>query len=314
MDFFFGNSAEATEKTLPEGNAQTLGLQPRSQLAGVALAKASSTAEAEVLTTGGALLPDSGPLGTAVDIEEPVSDQISLYTVRAGDTLSEIAEMYGVSVNTIAWANDMTIRTPLKEGQTLVILPVSGVRYTVGKGDTLQSIAKKFNGDVDEITRFNDLAAGNQLVAGQIIIIPNGEVAPASSSRSGGSPRFANAPSYAGYYAAPVAHYVKTQGLHGYNAVDLAAALNTPIMAAADGQVIVSKDNDAWNGGYGNYIVIQHPNKTQTLYAHLSKNLVTTGQPVLQGQTIGLMGNTGKVSGPTGVHLHFEVRGAKNPF
>jgi murein DD-endopeptidase MepM/ murein hydrolase activator NlpD len=66
-----------------------------------------------------------------------------------------------------------------------------------------------------------------------------------------------------------------------------------------------------WNGGYGKYIVISHPNGTQTLYAHNLENYVSVGDAVVRGQIIGSVGSTGKSTGP---HLHFEVRGAKNPF
>jgi len=81
-------------------------------------------------------------------------------------------------------------------------------------------------------------------------------------------------------------------------------------MAAADGEVIVSR-NSGWNGGYGSYVVLRHSNGTQTLYAHLNSTAVGVGEKVSQGDIVGYMGNTGK---STGVHLHFEVRGAKNPF
>jgi len=73
---------------------------------------------------------------------------------------------------------------------------------------------------------------------------------------------------------------------------------------------LISKSS-GWNGGYGKYIVISHDNGTQTLYSHLSETAVSAGVKVSQGQTIGYMGNTGK---STGTHLHFEIRGAKNPF
>ncbi|MEK9185596.1 MAG: M23 family metallopeptidase, partial [Patescibacteria group bacterium] len=98
--------------------------------------------------------------------------------------------------------------------------------------------------------------------------------------------------------------------IHGYNGIDIAAPLGTPIMASADGEVIVSR-NSGWNGGYGIYIVIRHPNGTQTLYAHNNSNTVSVGDSVKQGETIGYVGRTGKV---TGSHVHFEIRGAKNPF
>jgi murein DD-endopeptidase MepM/ murein hydrolase activator NlpD len=81
-------------------------------------------------------------------------------------------------------------------------------------------------------------------------------------------------------------------------------------MASASGKVIVAKSG-GWNGGYGSYVVISHPNGTQTLYGHLSAVTVSVGDEVSQGQTIGRMGSTGK---STGVHLHFEIRGARNPF
>ena len=108
----------------------------------------------------------------------------------------------------------------------------------------------------------------------------------------------------------PVPGAIKTQGVHGYNAIDLAAAVGTAIKAAGSGEVIVSKSS-GWNGGYGNYIVIRHANGVQTLYAHLSRNDVGVGASVSVGQVIGGMGNTGR---STGSHLHFEVRGARNPF
>ena len=92
--------------------------------------------------------------------------------------------------------------------------------------------------------------------------------------------------------------------------MDLAASIGTTIRAAAAGEVIVSKST-GWNGGYGQYIVIKHSNGSQTLYAHLSANSVGVGDSVAAGEVIGAMGNSGKSTGP---HLHFEVRGAKNPF
>jgi murein DD-endopeptidase MepM/ murein hydrolase activator NlpD len=108
----------------------------------------------------------------------------------------------------------------------------------------------------------------------------------------------------------PVPGAVRTQGIHGNNGVDFAAGHGTTIRAAAAGEVIVSKSS-GWNGGYGQYVVIRHNNGTQTLYAHFSENYVGVGAYVAQGEAIGAMGNTGR---STGTHLHFEVRGARNPF
>lgn len=260
-----------------------------------------------------ALLPDSGPLGTIADVGDAVSSngQISLYVVREGDSLSGIAKMFGVSVNTIIWANDIKRGDLIREGQVLTILPVSGVSYTVLKGDTLDTIAKKFKGDVDEIKKFNDIADSSALAVGQVVIIPAGEVINRSYSARGSLPvSGSGGPEYVGYYLKPVIGSVKTQGLHGYNGVDLAAPHGREIMAAASGYVIIARDS-GWNGGYGQYVVVSHPNETQTLYSHMDGIIVNQGAFVVQGQVIGYIGSTGQSTGP---HLHFEVRGAKNPF
>ncbi len=265
----------------------------------------------DITVVGGvALLPESGPSGTMVDIEEGHSDMISIYVVRPGDTLSQIAKMFGVSVNTIMWANNVTPKT-LQPGSQLVILPISGIQHVVKSGDTLKSIATKYKADAKEIAQFNNILASESLTVGTNIIIPDGEgvaIAPTSSATS--RLRGSGGPDLDYYYASPIAHYKRTQGLHGYNGVDLAASVGTPVMAAASGTVIVSK-NYGWNGGYGEYIVIAHSNGTQTLYSHLNDNITYTGMQVFQGQVIGYVGSTGKSTGP---HLHFEVRGAKNPF
>ncbi|MEK9183921.1 MAG: M23 family metallopeptidase [Patescibacteria group bacterium] len=100
--------------------------------------------------------------------------------------------------------------------------------------------------------------------------------------------------------------------LHRYNAVDIANSCGKPIYAAAEG--LVKEARDGWSEGYGTYVLINHANNTSTKYAHNQKNLVNAGQYVLRGDLIAYIGNTGNVHGETGCHLHFEVRGAKNPF
>ncbi|MDP2593116.1 MAG: peptidoglycan DD-metalloendopeptidase family protein [bacterium] len=261
---------------------------------------------------GSALLAEVGPSGTLADIEETSvgTDQIGLYVVREADSLSQIAKMFGVSTNTVIWANDLN-NSVIHEGQVLVILPISGVRHTVEKGDTLSSIAKKYKADENEIMKFNNFSDAEVLALGDTVVIPDGEVTrPINLASASIAVRGTGGVNYVGYYLKPVAGAIKTQGLHGYNGVDFGAPSGTPIVASAAGQVIVVKDY-GWNGGYGNYVVIKHDNNTQTLYAHNSGNIVSAGQTVVQGQIIGYVGSTGKSTGP---HLHFEVRGAKNPF
>ncbi len=240
------------------------------------------------------------------------SDQISVYVVREGDTLSQIAKMFEVSPNTILWANDIPRKSALKVGQKLVILPVSGIQYTIKKGDTINKIAKNFSADSDEIRDFNDIK-DSTLSLGDVIIIPNGTeeqttvITPVKKFISGiiSETNFQTD----GYFIRP-AKGGKTQGIHGHNGVDFSARSGISVIAAAKGEVLISRSS-GYNGGYGSYVVINHPNGTQTLYAHLSANFVSAGDTVSQGQLIGNIGNTGK---STGSHLHFEIHGAKNPF
>lgn len=254
-----------------------------------------------------ALEVESSPSTTSGEIHRPTSDQISVYVVREGDTLSQIAEMFNVTVNTIRWNNDLK-NSVVQPGQTLVILPISGIRHTVAKGDTLASISKKYKGDVDEIAGYNGVAKDSKLVVGTVVIIPDGEIS--TSVASSGSSVGSGLASYSGYYMRPVAGGKRTQGIHGHNGIDIGAPAGTAIMAAAPGEVIIARSS-GWNGGYGSYVVIRHGNGTQTLYAHLSSVKVSIGQSVEQGEVIGGMGSSGK---STGIHLHFEIRGAKNPF
>lgn len=257
-----------------------------------------------------ALQADNGPRTSSQDTQSVQrSDQINVYVVREGDTLSQIAKLFNVTTETVLWSNDIGPNGLITPGQTLVILPVSGIRHTVVKGDTLNSIAKQYDADAAEIASFNELHS-TSLAVGDEIIIPNGkkQSAPTRSS-SGTVVRGTDVPAYSGYYISPLKGYKKTQGLHGYNAVDLAAPSGSPVLAAAGGEVLISRTG--WNGGYGNYIVIAHSNGTQTVYAHNSQNIVYSGQSVVQGQVIGYVGSTGRSTGP---HVHFEVRGAKNPF
>jgi len=275
------------------------------------------------IVSDNALMASTGPLnksGSLLDDTESseVDLTTSVYVVRKGDSLAAIAKMYDVSVNTILWANDMKKGDKLKEGDVLFILPVSGLEHTVTKGQTIQSIAKLYKASVDEIIQYNDLAINAKLAVGDKIIVPNAE----KSEESGKPIQNINASiakdkqyyeknptkNLSGYYINPVPGYRKSQGIHDRNAVDLAIPTGTPIRAAASGKVTLARNG--YNGGFGNLVIIKHPNGTETLYAHQSKISTTTGAEVSQGEIIGYVGSTGRSTGP---HLHFEVHGARNP-
>lgn len=256
-----------------------------------------------------ALVAPLNPLGTLSAAAPASAGQIFVYTVRPGDTLAGIARSFDVSVNTILWANDIRDARGLKPGDSLLILPVSGVRHEVRRGDTLSGIARRYRASIDEILQFNGLAPDDELVPGVTLIIPNGEFP--SALPLGTQPRaFTSLPAYEGYYLRPVVGGRRSRGLHGYNGVDLANSCSLPVLAAAEGTVLIARGS-GWNGGYGRYAVIAHPNGTQTLYAHLREILVAAGQMVNQGVPLGAIGSSGN---STGCHVHFEIRGAKNPF
>jgi murein DD-endopeptidase MepM/ murein hydrolase activator NlpD len=259
----------------------------------------------------------SGPLRVSTeDIDFPGSDAISVYEVKKGDTIQDVAKLFDVSVNTIMWANNLKSKT-ITQGDTLIILPITGIKHTVKKGDTITSIAKKYKADEQDIATYNGLSIDATLTINDTVIVPDGEIAATVTQKpqtpKSKKPRILNSYSYtapAGFLIRPIQGGRKTQGIHGHNGVDLANVPGTPVMASAAGRIIVAKTG-GYNGGYGNMIIISHDNGIQTVYGHLRAVYVTPGMTVNQGQVIGELGNTGRSTGP---HLHFEVRGAKNPF
>jgi len=257
-----------------------------------------------------------------VDIREGASEQY----LQPGDSMQGEEEVGIVAMlNTMAYEiQDVVEKVLIETGHARTAKAYILYRQTRAKSRQELKVRKRSRQDSnstdisllvtpltkDEILSFNEIPEGHILAVGDRIIVPDGKVKKTySSSSSAKVVRGGSSPSYNGYYLSPISGYKKSQGLHGYNAVDLAAPVGTPIFASANGEVIISRTG--WNGGYGNYIVISHANGTQTVYAHNSSNIVYSGQTVVAGQVIGYVGNTGRSTGP---HVHFEVRGAQNPF
>ncbi len=266
------------------------------------------------IASDSALIPTTNHLTIPGEIEagDSYSDQISVYVIRKGDSISQIAQMFGVSANTILWANDMKKSDKLVEGDVLVILPISGLEHVITKGQTLASIAKLYKADISDIARFNGITEDGKLTIGDKIIVPGGEIYNESSSPKTNNNIYKTPTvNVAGYFINPVPAFSRrSQGLHGpgNRGIDLAAPTGTPVLASASGTVLIARNG--WNGAYGNLVIIVHPNGTRTLYAHLSKINTRTGAQVRQGQVIGYVGSTGRSTGP---HLHFEIFNAKNP-
>jgi len=231
---------------------------------------------------------------------------ILIYKVQRGDTLSTIAADFGISPSSITWANNIKT-SHLNPGQEITILPVSGIKYEVEIGNTLESIAEYYSADPQRIIEFNNLKSAT-LKPGEILIIPDGKMPQTQKSLAQTKAIASTLPSYPNYYSIPTTG-INWGILHSTNAIDIANRCGTTVNASAEG--LVTEVKIGWNSGYGNYVEIQHPNGTETLYAHLNKIDVKEGEYVSSRDPIGLMGDSGYA---TGCHLHFEIRGAKNPF
>jgi murein DD-endopeptidase MepM/ murein hydrolase activator NlpD len=242
--------------------------------------------------------------------------ELITHTVEAGDTLYGIADKYNISVETLIWANGLEQNPDLlRLGQELTVLPVNGVYHTVQSGDTVESVAKKYKTKPEDVLNFllNNLSPKNQTLAvGQKIVVPGGSkpyVARQVQIYSGAAPQGAGRGS--GRLVWPASGSI-SQGYYWYHrAIDIASYIGNPVRAADSGYVVAA----GWsNLGYGYYIVLDHGNGVQTLYAHLSRFFVNAGDSVGQGTVIGHVGSTGN---STGAHLHFEViRGGipQNPY
>lgn len=249
------------------------------------------------------------------DISQKPRSEIIEYEVQSGDTLSEVAQKFQISTDTIKWANDLSDKDSIKPGQTLKILPVTGVAHTVKDGDTLESVAKKYDASSQGILEFpfNDVPDDFALRVGQVLIVPDGVPPEAKATpRPRSQPQYISqgvqGPSFSAPGGGSFVWPTTTSGISTYFAwwhpgIDMPNR-NAPAVVSSDGGTIIVA---GWpdNYGYGNRVVIDHGNGYQTLYAHLSNIYVSPGQKVSRGQSIGQMGTTGR---STGIHLHFEMR------
>lgn len=264
-------------------------------------AKIASSAQAQSIFVGENLFQ--------TDISQKPRDKVISYTVQKGDTISTIAEKFGISTETIKWQNNL-INDNLSVGDSLEILPVTGVAYKVQSGDTVYTIAKKFDTIAQKIVDFpfNDFANPEtfSLVSGQILIVPDG-VKPSEQPFIKRRIYIAQGPtsvSSAGF-TWPISGGISQFASWYHMALDITNPTGTPIVAAQGGTV-TKISTGTWDGGYGNNIIIDSGGGFQTLYAHMSGVNVGIGQQVVGGKTvIGYVGNTGRSTGP---HLHFEIR------
>ncbi len=234
-------------------------------------------------------------------------DKVVDYAVVSGDTLASIAKKFDISVDTIKWANNLKSDT-IKPDQILKIPPVTGIVHKVASGDNIYTIAKKYKTDAQNIVNFpfNDFADLDtfSLTIGQALYVPGGVIeeekpkyyapqfiAQVQSGMRGSS-----------NFIWPTSGMITQYPVWYHMALDIANA-GMPVVLAADSGTIAYAG--CLNYGYGCHVIVDHGNGYQTLYGHLSSFNVSVGQGIGQGQQIGVMGSTGRSTGP---HLHFEIR------
>jgi LysM repeat protein len=271
------------------------------------------TADHDIAVTDTTAL--SKPSMVLTTIAERPREEVLSYTVQSGDTVSTIAENFGLQPRTILWANGLSDSSIIKPGAQIKILPLDGVTHKVADGDTLQAIAKKYQASLDKIVSFNTLSNENAIKEGQELIIPGGVRPAAPRPKSSGVKLAAsNGSSFApvsessgdtsstGSFGWPIGCRTVTQYFGWHTGIDVACPFGTELFAADGGTVVFA----GWNGGYGNSVVVDHGNGFQTRYAHIKEGgiAVRNGQAVSRGQVVGYEGSTGWSTGP---HIHFEI-------
>lgn len=231
--------------------------------------------------------------------KQPVTYQN--YKVKSGDTISGITKKFGLSnISTLISVNDIGNVRQLAAGQKLKIPSYDGIIYTVKKGDSLDSIVKKNKIDLEALLDVNELTS-ETLTAGQQLFLPGASLDSKSLKTAMGD-RFIMPIAAKFRWSSPYGTRIDPiAGVKSFHTgTDMACPTGTPILASMSGKVIATGENRV----YGLYVIIDHENGYQTLYAHMSKIIATKGKWVSQGTRIGLVGSTGYSTGP---HLHFTV-------
>jgi murein DD-endopeptidase MepM/ murein hydrolase activator NlpD len=224
---------------------------------------------------------------------------IKLYRVREGDTLSGIAERFGMDLDTIAslnreWGSGVHL---IQIGEAIKIPNQDGIYIEVDQD--LDLLCQEKGVPVEVVYAVNGIDE-TRISPGAELFFPGVQHTGIERSVITGSaflkPVAGWLTSGFGYRRDPF-----TDQMHFHRGVDLAAPVGTTVRAALDGRVVVT----GYDPVLGNYILIRHQISYSTLYGHLSQIWVARGATVTRGQRIGAVGNTGKSTGP---HLHFEIR------
>lgn len=263
----------------------------------------------DYLSTITDIIPNTNTALTTVPDDRKQTESFA-YTVQGGDTLSSIGQRFKISTDALQYVNGLTDDSLLSVGDTLTIPPVSGLIHTIEDGDTLASIADTYSVPQQAIADFNYILDTSSLAVGSELVIPGAQVpepvyvAPVPSYIA---PSYApSAPNLGDGFIWPTTTNIITQYFSWYHdGLDIAVPWSwgmPPLFASSSGTV-TRAGWDPW--GLGLHVRIDHGNGFETVYGHMSRVDVGYGQRVNKGQVIGLMGNTGRSTGP---HVHFIVK------
>jgi murein DD-endopeptidase MepM/ murein hydrolase activator NlpD len=239
---------------------------------------------------------------------KPTLDDLAQHKVKQGETLEAIAKQYELKTATLMGLNPEVRNGEVKVGQTLSIPPLDGLTYRFKNEENYTTVAKKYNVRADVLFERNGCQRRPKVVfvPGAIWKPDPVPFNPAIASRGSANPNIIfQTGGYPLPYAVPVTSNYGwrinpvTTIWSFHSGIDLGAPFGTPVLAAKAGRVEFA----GWGGGYGNLIELDH-GSTGTRYAHLEAIYVAQGQSVTQGQQIGIVGSTGRSTGP---HLHFEI-------
>ncbi|MCQ2586482.1 MAG: M23 family metallopeptidase [Treponema sp.] len=223
------------------------------------------------------------------------------YKVQSGDTIDRIARKFGLkNISTLISVNDIKNVRQLQEGKSIKVPSMDGIIYTVQPGDSIKKITDKYSVKLETFLDVNELTS-ETLSAGQELFIPGASLDKEVLRNAMGE--LWQLPLKASFrwtspYGKRIDPIKGTPSNH--TGTDMACPTGTPIYASRSGTVSFTGTSNVW----GNYVIINHSNGYQTLYAHMSKIIARKGQAVDQTTKIGLVGNTGYSTGP---HLHFTV-------
>ena len=225
------------------------------------------------------------------------------YQVKNRETVESIAARAGITVDTLVQINQLPSASSVDAGQHLIVPPIDGTMIRVDPDQHLDVLAQTFRVDVSALRAVNGLAPDATLPSQLFIPAMRTEDvarAAATSDAAGASPNSAVGREHLIRFTWPARGIITQYFWELHPGIDIANDDGTPELAADAGQVVFA----GW-GDYGIYVEIDHGNGFHTVYGHMSRALVSAGQRVTQGQQIGLMGATGRATGP---HLHFEIR------